>query len=222
VTGSPKFDELLEATRSWDRAALRAELGIAAGDRVLLVASRFRGIRETHQSIGSAFERLVRAADALERTHLLVKPHPAERGRPYAETIAALGVGRARVLPPGADLARLLFACDALVTVESLSAVEALVLARPVVILNMPTNLRAMVDAGVALGVALGEDPLPALRAALTDPAARQRLADARARYLDDVARGVDGRATGRILELLRDTLALSPAARGSGPKSPA
>jgi hypothetical protein len=222
VTGSPKFDELLEATRNWDRAALRAELGIPEGDRVLLVASRFRGIRETHQSIGSAFERLVRAADALERTHLLVKPHPAERERPYVETIAAFGVRRARVLPPSADLARLLFACDALVTVESLSAVEALVLGRPVVVLNMPTNLGAMVDAGVALGVALGEDPLPALRAALSDPAAQRRLADARARYVDDVARGVDGGATDRILELLRDTLALSAAARGSGPKSPA
>jgi hypothetical protein len=220
VTGSPKFDELLATTRRSDRTVLRAELGFAEGDRVLLVASRFHGIRETHQSIGSAFERLVRAADSLERTHLVVKPHPAESDRPYVEAIASLGVRHARVLPPGADLPRLLFACDALVTVESLSAVEALVLDRPLVILNMPTNLRAMVDAGVALGVSEGEDPRPALEAVLSDPVVRARLAEARARYLDDVARGVDGRATARILDLLRETLALPTAAIASGPKS--
>ena len=41
----------------------------------------------------------------------------------------------------------LLHAADALCTVESLSAVEALVLGRPVLVLNTPTNLRELVEA---------------------------------------------------------------------------
>jgi len=40
----------------------------------------------------------------------------------------------------------------------------------------------------------------------LFDDASRERLAEARARYLGHVAQGVDGRATGRIVALLRDT----------------
>jgi CDP-glycerol glycerophosphotransferase (TagB/SpsB family) len=134
----------------------------------------------------------------------LVKPHPAEPAGAYEDDLR--GADRVRVADPGLDLLDLLHAADALVTVESLSAVEALVLGRPVLILQMPTNLRAMVDAGAALGVAAGEDPAPALRRLLFDAAARQGLENARRRYLGEVAAGVDGGATGRIVALIAAT----------------
>jgi len=88
------------------------------------------------------------------------------------------------------------------------------VLDRPVVVLNMPTNLREMVEAGAAVGVAAGEGPVGALRAVLDDATTRERLAQARRRYLGDVASGVDGQATRRILELLRGTAKAGAAAR--------
>jgi hypothetical protein len=216
VTGSPKFDALLDASRAWSREAVRHELGLAADARVVVVASRFRGIRETHQSIGSAFAALVQAVESLPDVQLLVKPHPAEPASAYATGLRGSRGGRARLAPATADLVRLLFAADVLVTVESLSAVEALVLERPVVVLNMPTNLREMVEAGVALGVRVGEDPGPALAAALGEPATLERLAAARRRYLADVASGVDGQATARILSLFRQTAWPVPGPRSS------
>ena len=217
VTGSPKFDAVLEASRAWRRDEVRREMGVEVTARVVLVASRFRGIRETHQSIGSAFPGLLRAVEELPAVQLLVKPHPAEPAAGYVTCIGEARTARARVLPPSADLVKLLFAADVLVTVESLSAVEALVLDRPVVVLNMPTNLAEMVAAGAALGVAAGEDPLTALRSVLDDPGTRQRLADGRRRYLGDVARGVDGQATARLLSLFRETAYVGPA-RTPGP----
>jgi CDP-glycerol glycerophosphotransferase (TagB/SpsB family) len=135
-----------------------------------------------------------------------VKPHPAEPQDAYDADISAAKAARVRAVPPRADLTELLHAADGLVTVESLSAVEALVLSRPVLILNMPTNLREIVDQGAAIGVAEGEDPLPALRALLFDAATAERLTAARERYLSYVACGVDGRATERIIALLRET----------------
>jgi glycosyltransferase involved in cell wall biosynthesis len=215
VTGSPKFDALLEASRAWRRESVRCDLGLDPATRVVLVASRFRGIRETHQSIGSAFPGLLRAVESLPAVQLLVKPHPAEPAAAYAAGIGASHSTRARVLPATGDLVKLLFAADVLVTVESLSAVEALVLDRPVVVLNMPTNLAEMVEAGAALGVAAGDDPRAALSAVLDDPLTRERLAAARRRYLGDVARGVDGQAAARILELFRE-------AAGGGSSRPA
>ncbi|HET7292533.1 MAG TPA: CDP-glycerol glycerophosphotransferase family protein [Vicinamibacteria bacterium] len=203
VTGSPKFDALLALARGFDREALRRGLGVAPGEKLLLVASRFRAIRETHQSIGSAFPALVAAAAALPGVHLLVKPHPAESGDPYERAIRAAGATRARVLSPRTDLLELLAAMDALVTVESLSAVEALVVGRPVLVLNLPTNLDEMVEQGMALGVARGVDPTDTLRRLLYDQATARSLAEARERYLGDVAHGVDGQATARILELV-------------------
>jgi len=206
VTGSPKFDELLEAARRWDRDGLRETLGVAPDERLLVVASRYRGIRRTHQSIGSAFPALVSAVERLERVRLVVKPHPAEPPAPYEAHIRAGGAKRCRVLSPSANFLELLYAADALVTVESLAAVEALVLGRPVLILNMPTNQRQLVERGAALGVAVGQDPVAAIEQLLFDAASRERLERAREAFLPELAYGLDGQATRRILDLIRET----------------
>ncbi len=204
VTGSPKFDELLALSRSLDRDALRQRLGVRADEKLLLVASRFQGIRQTHQAIGSAFPALLAALPPMPNVRLVVKPHPAEAGEPYARAIERAKLENARVVAPKADLLELLVAADALCTVESLSAIEALVVGCPVIVLNMPTNLREMVEQGMALGVASGDDPEPALRRLLFDTGTRDALARARDRYLRDVAHGVDGGATLRVLALVR------------------
>jgi len=205
VTGSPKFDDLVASALRRDRREIRARLGAGDGVSLVLVASRYRGIRPTHAALGPAFPALVRSLEALEGVLGLVKPHPAEPSGAYEADLR--GARRVRVVAPGADLMDLLHAADVLVTVESLSAVEALVLGRPVLILNMPTNLRELVDQGVALGVAAGDDPTGALRQLLFDPATRQALETARQRYLSEVAQGVDGGATRRILELIAATV---------------
>jgi UDP-N-acetylglucosamine 2-epimerase len=211
VTGSPKFDALVEAARCWDREALRAKLGVRTDEKLVVVASRHRGIRPTHQAIGTAFPALLRAVEAMDGVRLVVKPHPAEPADAYRADIRGAGVARTRVLPPSTDLMELLHAADGLVTVESLSAVEALVLGRPVVILNMPSNLAEMVSRGVALGVGVGEDPSQALRELLYSQRTRQRLMEARQHYLSDVAFGLDGQATARIMALIRETAGAHP-----------
>jgi hypothetical protein len=216
TTGSPRFDQLLAEAQRLDREALRASLGVAANEPLFVVASRFRGIRETHRSIGRAFPSLVAAVEALG-ARAVVKPHPAEPATAYEAVVTAARSTRVRVLPPSADLVSLLVAGDALVTVESLSAVEALVLGRPVVLLDTPTNLQALVEQGVALGVPAGADPAGVLRRAVADAATRDALAAARGHYLSDVAMGVDGRATARIAALVEET-AQAGARAGVGP----
>ncbi len=211
TTGSPRFDDLLNAARTWDRDAARRRLGVADGQRLVVIASRFRAIRDTHASIGSAFHDLVRALEARGDVTAIVKPHPAEARDPYDAVLARLRASRVSVLGPQADLLQLLHAADVLVTVESLSAVEALVLGRPVLVLNMPTHLSDLVEAGVALGVPAGADPGPALQDALTPGPVREGLDRARAAYLSELAMGVDGGATARIVSLLRDTAAGRP-----------
>ena len=206
VTGSSKFDDLLAAAARWDRAEIRRRLDVGEAERLVIVASRYRSIRDTHASIGADFPAFVRAVDSLPGVKALIKPHPAEPEDAYAADLRAAGSARVRVLPPGADLMELLHAADGLVTVESLAAVEALVLDRPVVVLSMPTHLRELVEAGAALGVPAGQDPKAALRDMLFDEAVRARLGQARARYLGHVAQGVDGDATARIVGLLRET----------------
>jgi CDP-glycerol glycerophosphotransferase (TagB/SpsB family) len=204
VTGSPKFDDLVATAGRRDRREARARLGAGEGATLVVVASRYRGIRPTHPAIGTAFPALVRALESMEGVVAVVKPHPAEPADAYQADLR--GIQRVRLAAPGADLADLLHAADALVTVESLCAVEGLVLGRPVLVLNMPTNLRSLVEEGVALGVPAGADPLEALRRLLFDPETRRLLEEARQRYLHEVAAGVDGGATRRLRELIAST----------------
>jgi hypothetical protein len=211
LTGSPRFDDLLAAAGAWDRDETRRRLGVSPGERLVVVASRFRAIRDTHASIGSAFPALVAALESMPDARAVVKPHPAEGSEGYAEVLRRAGARRVTLVDPREDLMRLLHAADVLVTVESLSAVEALVLGRPVIVLNMPTHLADLVAAGAALGVPEGGDPAGALQGALAPGAARQGLDRARDAYLGELAMGIDGGATGRIAALLRDTAKRRP-----------
>ena len=215
LTGSPKFDELLARAGVWDRTGLRGRIGVGADESLLVVASRFRPIRDTHHAIGGALPALLRAVEAMDGVRCVIKPHPAEPSEPYAAAVAAAGATRTRVLPPSTDLLELMHAGDVLVTVESLSAVEALVLGRPVVVLEMPNHLRDLVDAGVAVGVAAGSDPAGALWSVLRDPDTREELEQARQRYVSELAMGVDGHATERILALVREMALDASAAAG-------
>ena len=210
ATGSPRYDELFAEIRTVDREERRKSLGLAPSDKLVVLASRYTGIRDTHKASGPAFMSLLTAIKGIEGARLIVKPHPAEPVEAYDRDLARAGLGdRARVVGDR-SLTDILPAADLLVTVESLSATEALVAGVPVVVLRHPSNLRELVTSGAARGVADGEDPRPGLVALLTDGATRAAWRKSRDAYLADVARGVDGKALDRLLALVSTMAGLS------------
>lgn len=213
ATGSPRYDALLAEIRRVDRDERRRSLGVGPNDRLLVLASRYTGIRDTHKAAGPAFMGLLDAVERLDRTRLIVKPHPAEPADAYDKDIAAKGLGdRVRVIADQ-SLADLLPAADLLLTVESLSATEALVAQVPVVILRHPSNLRDVVGSGAAIGVPDGGDPKPAIESLLTDEGVRATWRKSRDAFLNDVGHGVDGHALDRLLRLISTMAGLGESA---------
>lgn len=196
ITGSPKFDDLVRATQGFDREATRSKLDVPDAARFLVLASRF-------SAVGPVFEALVRAVERIDDLWLFVKPHQAESTHPYEDVIARLSPSRTRVLAASMNLLELLFASDGLVTVDSFASSEALVLGRPVLVVNLPSNLDALVERGVAVGVARGEAIEPAIRKLLFDDGVARELERARQDYIQEFAFGADGRSTERIVESL-------------------
>lgn len=199
VTGSPKFDALSKTAEAYDAAATRKSLGVPDGTRFLVLATRWTAIAPVFDELLEAFERL-------RDVELLVKPHQAESAEPYEAALSRRGAGRTRLVPQTAGLLELLVASNGLVTVDSLASSEALVLGRPVLVVNLPSNLSALVDRGVALGVRRGEPIEAPLRSFLFDPETRQKLEQRRRTYIQDFAYGADGRSTDRIVAAILET----------------
>jgi UDP-N-acetylglucosamine 2-epimerase len=196
ITGSPKFDALVKGASRYDPAGTRRSLEIPEGTRFLVLATRWT-------AVSPVFEELVRAVERLESVLLFVKPHQAESPRPYREVVERLPAARTRILSADESLLELLFASDGLITVDSFASSEALVLGRPVLVLNLPGNLGPLVDRGVALGVRRGESIAEALETLLFDADTARLLESKRKEYIQEFAFGADGRSTERIVECI-------------------
>ena len=203
ATGSPRYDALAAEIETVDRNERRKSLDVGPSDKLVVLASRYTGIRDTHKASGPAFASLLDTVRRIDGGRLIVKPHPAEPADAYDEDIATAALGdRVRVIADR-SLTDILPAADLLVTVESLAATEALVAGVPVVILRHPSNLRDLVASGAALGVPDGGDAGPSIEALMTDPKARERWRKSRDAFLVDVAHGVDGKGLDRLIKLV-------------------
>jgi hypothetical protein len=199
VSGSPRLD-LMETAPPLDRDALRAELGVRPGDRmVVLSGTHGPAYRQFH--IPYALDRLLDRP--WPNVHLVVKQHPGEKDRgPYEAVVA--GVAAARGFPPppvtvvrDIDLYRLLRIADAHLGIHSTVLTEAVAAgAHNLLAVTLASgDLLGYVEAGVAVPVHDGASFLAALAVpeAITADARRAFLArhfeagSASARLRDDL-----------------------------------
>jgi hypothetical protein len=147
--------------------------------------------------------RLFAAVRELRGVRLIIKPHPSESPEPYLKhRLPADGI---EVAEPVSDLGRLLAVADALVTMNSTVAIDALVLGVPAVVIGLPNNLSPFVEAGVMQGV--DADTIAAgIESVLYDRAARQALIERGTRFAAAYQMLSDGRAAARAAD---DILAL-------------
>jgi hypothetical protein len=202
ITGSPTLDALAERVRAEtpeERADLRRTLGVPPDGSLAVLAAKFSEIKDELPSLFAA----VAARPSLR---LVVKTHPAETPDGYRRL--ADGIANVSVAGADADLARLLGAADAIVTMNSTVAIDGLVLGVPALVVGLPNNLTPFVEAGAMRGAArdsVGE----ALDALLYDRQARAAQMAAAGRFAADFAMRADGRAAARAAE---GVLALMPA----------
>jgi hypothetical protein len=112
ITGSPKFDALLKAASTYDRATIRKRHGVPDTVTLLVGASRWT-------AIGTVFRDVVKAVESEPSVWLLVKPHQAERPDRYEQVIEEESAKRVRVVSVDENLISLIVASDGLLTVQT-------------------------------------------------------------------------------------------------------
>lgn len=195
VTGNPGLDGLasrMAALSVEDRRDFRRTLGIADGRRAVAFAAKFSEAR-------SSLAGLAETVRAHPDMHLVIKTHPAEMPDVYAAMFA--GIPNVTVAPASTDLARVLAVADAIVTVNSTVAIDALVLGVPALVLGLPNNLSPFVSAGVMLGASREDEIGRQLEALLYDEESRRRLAGVASQFASAHGMRSDGHAAERAAD---------------------
>ena len=125
--------------------------------------------REARRSLPS----LIEALRGMPQVRMAIKPHPAETPDVYAAVTA--GSSNVTVLPASSPLPPLLAAAQAIVTVNSTVAVDALSLGLPSLVIGLPNNLTPFVDAGLMAGGGTAEEIRAGLTRVLYDQEFRSR-----------------------------------------------
>lgn len=212
VTGSPRLD--LDRAPSdpsalaAERSAVRSELGVAEGDRLLVISTlNLRFVQHSH-FVHMLDEVL---GGPLPGIHLVFKLHPGEREEgPYRDLL--VGLARATGYEPprisvvkDIDLYRLLRAADAHLGLLSTVLTEAVLTATPnlIAMTGRLTDLLGYVGAGVARPVRTPDDVRAAMAAPQpADPAARAAFlrrhflaGNASARIIDEIEAAIGARS---------------------------
>jgi hypothetical protein len=190
VTGGHKMDNLLALKKTADPKQKKKELGLDDRDRFAVIASRF-------SEIGSAFPHIVKAIEEIPRLHLVVKPHQAELPEHYSDIAQRLSAKKVRIVSNKENLFDLMLAGDLLITVNSLAALEAILLEKPVMVVNLPNHLSVYVDAGIAVGIKSHSEILTALKKLFSE--SQQDLLKKQAEFSRKNAFKTDGLSGERI-----------------------
>jgi len=177
---------------------------LAANKETLLWATDTResSPEENTKSISVVYN----AAKSLN-VQLIVKLHPAEdqhaplykQNRSYVPLVVKGNKG----------ISELLYVCDAMITKSSTTAIEAAILDKPIIVLNLSgkPDVMSYVQKGVALGVYKEGDFAKAVEDALYNSEVRQELAKTRGKFVYDYAYIQDGKASERVANLITEVI---------------
>lgn len=198
ITGQPRYDVLYYADRLYDRTKIMGDLGLNPNKKMILWTTQTHtaSLEGNVRNIKTVYNVMASLKDVL----LVIKLHPEEDQKAllykkYKSFEPVIVGGEVDTYP-------LLFACDLMITKTSTTAMEAVALNKPVIILNLSAESDPVeyVVEGVASGVYKEEDLKPAIEKLLKDDSG---LAKNRQKYIEKYLYKIDGKATERVVSLI-------------------
>lgn len=200
VTGIPRYDSLIKSVNKKD---IINDLKINSEEKVIVLATQpFTLIKERED-----FLRLVyRVIKNIDNSRLIVKIHPSEGNFELHNKIAE-GVGIKNVIfLKDYNLLNLLSVCDLLITAYSTVGLEAMVLDKPVITINlsgMPDKVD-YAEEGAAIGVKNEAELVKAIKLLLYDQKTKDILAKNRKKYVYEHCYKIDGKSSERVARAIK------------------
>ncbi len=217
ITGQPRFD-LIWQKKPKPKEQVLIELGMPETKGVIVLATqplvkmRIWTERQREQLVQAA----VSAVKEFPDKQLVIKLHPDESIETYREILTKIGEDKV-IVCRDVNLYELLNACDLLMTVHSTVGLEAMLFAKPVIVVNFTGRPCVMgyAESGAAINVCKEEDLAPAIWKALYDPQIREELTQYRKKFINEHVYKLDGQASKRVAELIVELIKKAKVSEG-------
>jgi hypothetical protein len=210
VTGYPKHDDLFELKRNESKLGkdrLLGELGLSSTSTTIMFASggfhsKYGWIHEYDREILSS---LLGFCSSRRDVQLIVRLHPMEDGVMERSMIEGSGGKTAIIQGERNDL---LWASDLFVTANSVVALDALILRKPVFMLDIAEEEIPNTDLGEAVIQYKPQNLSQLLSKAMDEPRTSTRTQTQISSEIERHANTVDGRASARVFALVNQMVA--------------
>jgi len=206
VTGQPRYDLLYYVDKNYNKNKFLKKYNIIKNHKIILWTTQCHALNDEENS--KNVKAIFKTFQNLDNLTLIIKQHPGE-GKKYTKMIQdALDNYKLHVIipPKNSDTYEQLYVSDILITRHSTTAMEAVALNKPVIVLNLSgePDVVDYVKEGVALGVYEENNLEPAIKKLLNGDS---ELAKNREEYIKKYLYKIDGKSTERVVQLIEQML---------------
>jgi glycosyltransferase involved in cell wall biosynthesis len=202
ITGNPRYDVLYYANKIYSKQKLIAKYNLDPHKKIVLWTTQTHGLAldENKKNIDAMYS----AMNSLPSVQLVIKLHPNEdQNHPlYTENKSYKPI----IIGGSEDTYGLINISDVVITRHSTTALEAIAMGKPLIIMNLsgePTTSNYVTE-GVGFGVSQGKDMKAALEKILQN---KVNLNKNREKFIEKYLFRIDGKATNRVLEVIKREL---------------
>ena len=200
ITGRPSYDWLIEAQRHFNKEAICRRLGLDPAKKIIVYTTENLPQQENRKMARIICETVREFSDI----EFVIKVHPSELDLSVYENLTK-EFGLKALITRQAHIYEVLYVADIVITGFSATALDALILQKSVVSVNL-TGLKdplPFAESGAAIGVYKGKDLDEAIQKGLYDEHFRESLERAREEFVYEQAYKLDGKATARVVSLI-------------------
>lgn len=205
VTGRPTYDVLIRAEERFDKVGICRKLGLDPSKKILVYCTENLPLTETQRMAYA----ICNAVKGFLDVQFVIKVHPSELSLSVYDTVLKQ-VGIRALVTKEADIYEVLYVCDLMMTGYSTTALDAMILDKPVITLNL-TGLKDPIpfaESGAAIGVYSEKDLKQGIKNGLYDDSTKVRLRRDREKFVYEQTYLSDGKATERIVNLTEEMTA--------------
>lgn len=199
VTGRPTYDSLVRRKKYFEKDKICNKLGLDPKKKIVVFTTQ-PFLRKNETQVYA----ICKAMKEFSGLQFVIKVHPAELSLSNYERITK-DVGVHALITRDADIYEVLYVCDAMITGFSATALDTMILDKPVITFNF-TGLEDPVpyaESGAAIGVYEEKDLIRAIDTVLFDKDAREKLMEAREKFVYEHSYKTDGKSTERAIKLI-------------------